>query len=111
MARGELAARRLLHPAVWQPHTLTQFATFLAGDVCITEKNLLKIHKLDVGTDMAFACTSESGKFTYKGQPNDDPSFTVSSVWKKSGGSWKLAWAHRSTATGNDMSTWESFKP
>ena len=93
------------------PIPSTQFATFLAGDVCITEKNLIKIHKLDVGTDMAFAATSESGKFTYKGQPNDDPSFTVSSVWKKSGGSWKLAWAHRSTATGNDMSTWESFKP
>ena len=38
------------------PIPSTQFATFLAGDVCITEKNLIKIQKLDVGTDMAFAC-------------------------------------------------------
>jgi len=82
------------------------FSTFLAGDVCITENNLLKVHKLDVGTDMAFAATSVSAKFTYKGTPNDDPSFTESSVWKKVDGAWKLAWAHRSTATGNDMSTW-----
>lgn len=50
---------------------------------------------------------AESAKFTYKGTPNDDPSFTVSTVWKKVGGAWKLAHGHRSTATGNDMSSWD----
>ena len=62
---------------------------------------------IDVGADMAYATASESAKFTYKGTPNDDPSFTVSTVWKKVGGAWKLAHGHRSTATGNDMSSWE----
>ena len=57
--------------------------------------------------DMAWATASESAKFTYKGTPNDDPSFTVSTVWKKVNGAWKLAHAHRSTATGNDMSSWD----
>ena len=77
--------------------------TFFGGDVEITEKALIKIQKLDVGADMAYATASESAKFTYKGTPNDDPSFTVSTVWKKVGGAWKLAHGHRSTATGNDV--------
>ena len=89
------------------PFKAAEFVTFFGGDVEITEKALIKIQKLDVGADMAYATASESAKFTYKGTPNDDPSFTVSSIWKKVGGSWKLAHAHRSTATGNDMSSWD----
>ena len=73
------------------PFKAAEFVTFFGGDVEITEKALIKIQKLDVGADMAWATASESAKFTYKGQPNDDPSFTVSSVWKKVGGAWKLA--------------------
>merc|ERR1719473_891340 len=82
------------------PFKAAEFVTFFGGDVEITEKNLIKIQKLDVGADMAFATASESAKFTYKGTPNDDPSFTVSTAWK-------IAHGHRSTATGNDMSSWD----
>ena len=89
------------------PFKAAEFVTFFGGDVEITEKALIKIQKLDVGADMAYATASESAKFTYKGTPNDDPSFTVSTVWKKVGGAWKLAHGHRSTATGNDMSSWD----
>ena len=50
-----------------------------------------------VSGDMAFACLTQYGKFTYKGTPNDDiAKFTVV-LSKKDDGSWIQVHAHRST--------------
>ncbi len=46
------------------PFKAAEFVTFFGGDVEITEKALIKIQKLDVGADMAYATASESAKFT-----------------------------------------------
>ncbi len=43
-------------------------------------------------------------KFAYKGTPNNDLP-TVISIFKKVGGSWKIAWMQRSTGQ-SDMSLW-----
>ena len=39
---------------------------FSGGDVVSTKSALEKIHKIEVCGDMAFACVTGSGSFTYK---------------------------------------------
>ena len=49
-----------------------------------------------VSGDMAFACLTQYGKFTYKGTPNEDIC-VMTLIFKKVDGAWKLAWAQRSS--------------
>ena len=78
------------------PFKAVEFVTFFGGDVEITEKALIKIQKLDVGADMAFATASESAKFTYKGTPNDDIA-VFTGVFEKGADGWKVIHGHRAT--------------
>ena len=41
-------------------------------DVKVTHSELIKINKLEVVGDMAYACYTTHGKFNYKGTENDD---------------------------------------
>ena len=46
-------------------------------------------------------------KFTYEGIESNDPSYTITMIFKKmrDTGLWKISWAHRSSAP-SDLSTW-----
>lgn len=74
--------------------TFTQM--FASGDVVVTKAALEKIHKLEVCGDMAFACVTGSGAFTYKGTPNDDV-WTGTLIFKRVDGAWLFNWMQRST--------------
>ena len=53
---------------------------------------LLDVKIVDVGVDMAYACSVASAKFEYKGTPNDDV-FVLTTIFKKDAdGKWKFAW-------------------
>ncbi|EGB09454.1 hypothetical protein AURANDRAFT_69750 [Aureococcus anophagefferens] len=72
------------------------FPAMMTGDVVVQAGELKKIHKLEVSGDMAFACLTQYGKFTYKGTPNEDIC-VMTLIFKKVDGAWKLAWAQRSS--------------
>ena len=51
---------------------------------------------MKMGDNHAMVCYTAHAKFTYKGTPNDDVAvFTC--IFQKDNGSWKMAWAQRST--------------
>jgi hypothetical protein len=71
-------------------------------DVVFESNELLNIEKIDVcegasvSTGMAYAIFTAHGKFTYKGNFNDDVAvFTI--VAKKSSDQWKIVQSQRST--------------
>ena len=96
IAENSVSGSLFIRPS-GNPIATSDFPDFIGGDVKITEAALVKLHKLDIGTDMAFAALTHSAKFTYKGTPNDDPSYTMTFIFKKMEGTWKIAWAQRST--------------
>ena len=67
------------------------------GDVVNKGGELLDVKIVDVGVDMAYACSVASAKFEYKGTPNDDV-FVLTTIFKKDAdGKWKICLAQRST--------------
>jgi ketosteroid isomerase-like protein len=64
--------------------------------VSITYGKLISINRLEISGDMAFACYTSHGKFTYNGIHNDDVT-VLTSVFRKIEGSWKIIHGHRST--------------
>ena len=91
------------------PIRALDYAAFLTGPVKLTDAALVKLHMLDVGTDMALAAFTHSAKFTYEGNENNDPSYTITMAFKRIDGLWKISWAHRSSAP-SDLSTWAAAK-
>ena len=87
------------------PLKAEDFTAFVNGDVVMQEMGMVKLHKLEVGTEMAWATMTQKAKFSYKGTPNDDPSFTVSAFLQKVGGKWKFAHLQRSSSP-SDLGTW-----
>ena len=53
---------------------------------------LLDVKIVDVGVDMAYACSVASAKFEYKGTPNDDV-FVLTTIFKKDADKWKICLA------------------
>ena len=85
------------------------YAAFIMGpDVDLTECKLVKIHKIEVGSDMAHAVITHSAKFTYKGTPNDDPSYIISLVFQKVDGAWRISYMQRSSSP-SDTALWDSL--
>lgn len=87
------------------PIRALDYAAFLTGPVKVTDAALIELHMLDVGTDMALAAFTHSATFTYEGNENSDPSYTITMAFKRIDGLWKISWAHRSSAP-SDLSTW-----
>ena len=55
--------------------------------------------------DVAMCVFTLGAKFSYKGTPNDDLP-TVTSIFKKIDGNWKIHWMQRSTGD-SDLSLWD----
>ena len=65
-------------------------------DVSITHSSLVGINKLEIEGNMAFACYTTHGKFSYKGTINDDIA-VLTGVFRKIDGIWKLIHGQRSS--------------
>tara|TARA_A100001388_G_scaffold141927_1_gene105262 strand:+ start:1361 stop:1750 length:390 start_codon:yes stop_codon:yes gene_type:complete len=77
-----------------------------SGDVVNEKAEITKIHKFEfLSSDVAMVVFSLGSKFTYKGTPNDDLP-TITSIFKKINGIWKIHWMQRSTGD-SDLSLWD----
>ena len=77
-----------------------------SGDVVQEKAEITKIHKFEfLSADVAMCVFTLGAKFSYKGTPNDDLP-TVTSIFKKINGIWKIHWMQRSTGD-SDLSLWE----
>jgi ketosteroid isomerase-like protein len=65
-------------------------------DVSITHSSLVAINKIEVSGEMAYACYTTHGKFSYKGTENDDIA-VLTAVFRKIDGIWKLIHGQRSS--------------
>ncbi len=79
-----------------------------SGDLVLESAEITKVHRLNFLCDNAAICVFTLGsKFTYKGTPNNDLP-TVTSIFRKIDGAWKIAWMQRSSGQ-SDISLWKSF--
>jgi len=77
-----------------------------SGDVVQEKAEITKIHRLEFLSENIVMCIFTLGsKFSYKGMPNDDLP-TVTSIFKKVNGIWKIHWMQRSTGD-SDLSLWD----
>ncbi len=79
-----------------------------SGDLVLESAEITMVHRLNLFCENAAICVFTLGsKFTYKGTPNNDLP-TVTSIFRKIDGIWKIAWMQRSSGQ-SDMSLWKSF--
>ena len=77
-----------------------------SGDVVQEKAEITKIHKFEfLSADVAMCVFTLGAKFSYKGTPNDDLP-TVTSIFKKIDGIWKIHWMQRSSGD-SDLSLWD----
>ena len=77
-----------------------------SGDVIQEKAEITKIHRFEfLSTDVAMCVFTLGAKFTYKETLNDDLP-TVTSIFKKVGGVWKIHWLQRSSGD-SDLSLWD----
>ena len=77
-----------------------------SGDVVQEKAEITKIHRLEFLSENIVMCIFTLGsKFSYKGIPNNDLP-TVTSIFKKVNGIWKIHWMQRSTGD-SDLSLWD----
>ena len=77
-----------------------------SGDVVQDKAEITKIHRFEFLSDDVVMCIFTLGsKFTYKGTPNNDLP-TVTSIFKRIGGTWKIHWMQRSSGN-SDLSLWD----
>ena len=77
-----------------------------SGDVVQEKAEITKIHRFEFLSENIVMCIFTLGsKFSYKGIPNDDLP-TVTSIFKKVNGIWKIHWMQRSTGD-SDLSLWD----
>ncbi len=83
------------------------FAKSYEEKVGLSKKaEITKIHKFEfLSSDVAMCVFTLGAKFSYKGTPNDDLP-TVTSIFKKINGIWKIHWMQRSTGD-SDLSLWD----
>ena len=78
----------------------------ISGDVVQEKAEITKIHKFEfLSADVAMCVFTLGAKFSYKGTPNDDLP-TVTSIFKKIDGIWKIHWMQRSSGD-SDLSLWD----
>ena len=77
-----------------------------SGDVVQEKAEITKIHRFEFLSENIVMCIFTLGsKFSYKGIPNNDLP-TVTSIFKKVNGIWKIHWMQRSTGD-SDLSLWD----
>ena len=78
---------------------------FNSKDLVAESSELIKIHKIEIYVEIAYAVFTLNEIFSYKGNQNKDLS-TYTCIFKNKNGTWKYAWMQRSQGT-TDMKTWE----
>ena len=78
---------------------------FDSKDLVAESSELIKIHKIEIYGEMAYAVFTLNEIFSYKGNQNKDLS-TYTCIFKNVSGTWKYSWMQRSQGT-TDMKTWE----
>ena len=74
-------------------------------DLVAESSELVKIHKIEIVGQIAFAVFTLNEIFSFKGHQNKDLS-TYTCIFKNENGLWKYSWMQRSQGT-TDMKTWE----
>ena len=78
----------------------------ISGDIVQEKAEKTKIRRFETLSGNIVMCIFKLGsKFTYKGTPNDDLP-TVTSIFKKVNGIWKIHWMQRSSGD-SDLSLWD----
>ena len=78
---------------------------FNSKDLVAESSELIKIHKIEIFDEVAYAVFTLNEIFTFKGNQNKDLS-TYTCIFKNENGLWKYSWMQRSQGT-TDMKTWE----
>ena len=74
-------------------------------DLVADLSEIVKIHKIEIFGEIAYAVFTLSEIFSFKGNQNKDLS-TYTCIFKNENGLWKYSWMQRSQGT-TDMKTWE----
>ena len=78
---------------------------FDSKDLVAESSELIKIHKIEIFDEVAYAVFTLKEIFNFKGNQNKDLS-TYTCIFKKENGLWKYTWMQRSQGT-TDMKTCE----
>ena len=78
---------------------------FDSKDLVAESSELIKIHKIEIFDEVAYAIFTLKEIFNFKGNQNKDLS-TYTCIFKNENGLWKYSWMQRSQGT-TDMRTWE----
>jgi len=78
---------------------------FDSKELVAESSELIKTHKIEIYSEIAYAVFTLNEIFSYKGNQNIDLS-TYTCIFKNENGIWKYAWMQRSQGT-TDMKTWE----
>ena len=77
---------------------------FDSTDLIAETSELIKIHKIEIFDEVAYAVFTLNEIFNFKGNQNKDLS-TYTCIFKNENGLWKYSWMQRSQGT-TDMKTW-----
>ena len=78
---------------------------FDSKDLIAESSELIKIHKIEIFDEVAYAVFTLNEIFNFKGNQNKDLS-TYTCIFKNENDLWKYSWMQRSQGT-TDMNTWE----
>ena len=78
---------------------------FDSKDLVAESSELIKIHKIEIFDEVAYAVFTLNEIFNFKGNQNKDLS-TYTCIFKNENDLWKYSWMQRSQGT-TDMKTWE----
>ena len=78
---------------------------FNSKDLVAESSELIKIHKIEIFDEVAYAVFTLNEIFNFKGNQNKDLS-TYTCIFKNENDLWKYSWMQRSQGT-TDMKTWE----
>ena len=78
---------------------------FDSKDLVAESSELIKIHKIEIFDEVAYAVFTLNEIFNFKGSQNKDLS-TYTCIFKNENDLWKYSWMQRSQGT-TDMNTWE----
>ena len=78
---------------------------FDSKDLVAESSDLIKIHKIEIFNEVAYAVFTLNEIFNFKGNQNKDLS-TYTCIFKNENDLWKYSWMQRSQGT-TDMNTWE----
>ena len=77
---------------------------FDSKDLIAESSELIKIHKIEIFDEVAYAVFTLNEIFNFKGNQNKDLS-TYTCIFKNENDIWKFSWMQRSQGT-TDMKTW-----